>query len=480
MLDAPKSRFHLRDWPDEQRWTVANYVREGLVPDARGCGGPPPTTDAPNNLILMLVNLVGWDAGPIHTFTTINFAGVKATEFARSARQSHTSSIPPPPRTLMWVEDVHKFKVIPRTVDKRTKLTTMLEAFAHAEEVAGSNIRSKGAIKRERALDAQSTAFVMQRMRRSGTHNPVARRPFSHEDELGLSATSRTWHQELEDLKVGFENQQISQFAGLPPGPLVGKLRRKDTRSFSPEFKRMATLKAILNGQNSQNEKVSRLLDMQADIDRIDLDLRMENIAESEYFSRRERLESRMKELKQAQNRLSTKEFYRFMFLDDDRRAFNMDPPLLSWDRRCAEPLIVHQNEFSRPKELALLDLQTVNERRTIKATTSSQELYYDMIASKLLGINGPTNLKHLDTVGPGAYNALIKSSPSLQDPRKGGRKDIDSVRARTLTAEMLTELAIAWDNWPFKPSLANMLRQTDVADHDTLLRWNGPASRMG
>ena len=240
----------------------------------------------------------------------------------------------------------------------------------------------------------------------------------------------------------------------------------------------MTLLQRILKGQNAEIKKVGDLLNQQAKIDQLDYEAACsESIDEDKQQSKYAEVDALISDLRIAQGRLSKKELSRFRFLDDDRRAFGMKPPLLMWDRRVAEPLAAQENDFYQPKELALLDF-SIKPVSEFPATTPNQDLYYDMLITALLSHKTPVNAKFLDTVGPGAYQALVKHAPSLHSPLKGGRRDVESVRARTMTPEMFHELAVAWDQWPFKPSLADTIIRAD-STMDRFLREGGPAARQ-
>ena len=477
LVEAPDSRYHIRDWPDEHRWGTTHFIREGLLPNADGVGGPPPTTDPPNNLALIVGNVVNWTLVVQGRSKALNCASLKALDFARAARQSTRISKAIPPRMLIWTADSEKHPMVPRTVDSRGRTSAILEGYCHVEEVVGSNKPRKH--RREYALDIRSMQRVAERLEGSGTQKPPNSRARVCSDISQLSSTSREWHQELRQLEEGFKAERLAEFVGLPQGPLDQIPRRgQQLPKRTPEYTRMMTLRNVLKGQNSEIKKVETLLQNQDEIDRLDLEAaNSEDIDEDTRKSKHEELDARITELKKALENLTHKEYHRFMFLDDDRRAFKMDPPLLMWDRRTAEPLIAHEEDFYYPKELALLDFQT-SPTPSILPTTADQDMYFDMLASALISHKGPANAKLLDTVGPGAYRALVKHVPSLRDPRKAGRRDIDSVRARTMTPEMIRELAVAWDKWPFKPPLPDTLLQSDPMMED-LSRGGGPAARQ-
>ena len=150
------------------------------------------------------------------------------------------------------------------------------------------------------------------------------------------------------------------------------------------------------------------------------------------------------------------KQLTKLIFLDDDRRAFAMNPPLLMWDRRKADPLLAREDEFYAPGQVALLDFQSKTTDEF--PMTQEQSIYFDMISTSLFAPRGPATPKHLKTMAPGAFEALVPQVPAIRDPRKGGRYDVETVRVRAMTAEMIHGLALAWDNWVFKPSIEDAL----------------------
>jgi transcription factor 1 len=71
--------------------------------------------------------------------------------------------------------------------------------------------------------------------------------------------------------------------------------------------------------------------------------------------------------------------------------------------------------------------------------------------------------VRGLDTLAPGAADDIVPLAPSLRDPKKGGRRNLEQLRVRMLTAEMIEELVVAWENWPFKPSMGELMLKMGV-----------------
>lgn len=431
-----------------------------MIPDAEGRGGPPPTTKIPNNSTLIVANLAHLKSFIPETSRTGLF-NIKALDFVHDTRHKTNFHARGPTRMLMWTLDSDKRTLLPRTVFARAKLAAFLEAECHVEEIVGFLPSTKGA-QRETLLNIESSKRVSRCMAENKIYMPSNRRPTQLNDLPYLSDVPRNWHRELQELEEKFEARRLSQFVGIPPGPIVNRRSKgvkKDGRILSPEYSRMTTLRTALKAKGVKKTKLEGLLQKQAEIDKLDLEACNENISDKTREQMQEKMDTVNKDLKFELEKLHEKEIYSYRFFDDDRRALSMNPPLLMWDQRSAEPLIPEPSEFSNSKKLCLLDFQPKMSNQ-LPRMTSEQSLYFDMIATALLGSKAPKSLKSLNTVGPGAYEALVPHVAAIRDPRKGGRRDVDSVRVRTMTPEMLHGLAVAWDNWAFKPPLADVLTQ--------------------
>ncbi|KAK4697393.1 hypothetical protein P7C71_g687, partial [Lecanoromycetidae sp. Uapishka_2] len=297
---------------------------------------------------------------------------------------------------------------------------------------------------------------------------PPNRRTKIEDIILSSSDVSREWHAELQGLEEGFKNFKLSQFIGGPPGPVTEKaksgVRARNAPTNSPEYDRLRKLRNILRGENKRFDRSNSVLKHQDEIDKLDLQAHQVGLKAGEKEQTLNTLDAKIKAYKAQLASLSETDLANVLFLDDDRRAFAMNPPLLMWDRREAEPLTVQDEEFYPQQPLALLDFQPLPKPMPI---TMEQSTYFETLGTLLLGVKGTTNLKHLNTIAPGAYEALVPKVPAIRDPRRGGRRDVESVRARMLTPEMFHGLAVAWDKWLFKPPMNDLLTQVGVSHEE-------------
>ena len=504
LLESAGSRYCIKDWPDEYRWDVKNYRQAGLLPDAQETPETRNGRIVPKYPALIIANCSKGSSNTAHGKTN---ASLKILDFARQVRQSIRSEHEPPPRMLIWMNDAEKQIPMPHSVGARGKIACLLEATSRVEEVAGSATRSK-ITRRADVLDFESQRRVAALASKNNISLPEVRMTEGLDESLDPTKVSRDWHQELDELESGFKNHTLAQFVGIPAGAPVPKTRggnpyqtkgQQDPRVYTPEWLRLLALRNVRKSQETIAGKAGDLLQHQEEVDKLNREAYSNDLCASDRNALLQKAGELERSFKVKVAKLRDSDRQKYMILDDDRRVFYMDPPLLLWDRRVLEPLIAKPEDFHPHSDITLLDFQARDDlfspssssspsitasaststppSTPTRTQTSEQDMYFELIANALLGRKGPTLLTHLDSIGPGAYKALIDKAPSLRDPRKGGRPDLENLRARTMTPEMFFELAAAWEQWPFKPSFAEALYGTE-RDVFGLEREGGPASR--
>ena len=454
LLDVPGSRYILRDWPDKDQWLPSRYIEEGLI--------PPPGKEGGKSPILIIANLadqmIKATPGAKDTSRRVH-SHLKMHDLAHALRVKSGFYAYGPTRVLMWMPDSAKRAFVPRTVGYRSKVAVYIESTFHVEEIAGA-VPDVSRARRENSLEAASSKVVAERMRVDGIQLP-AERQFEEKEVTTDSSTSRVWHAKLRAMEEDFKSGKLSQFVGQSPRPLVPVKHGPVPTTTTPEYRKYRQLQSTFAHQNRVTNRLHELLHQQEKIDELDVIAHREN-DEIKQKHQLNVIDSKVKEFKGVLDTLTPKQREHIFFLDDDRRAFAQSPSLLSWDRRRAQPLIVQPDEFFLTKELALLDFQPLGPEKQFPLT-SEQSVYFDMLCTSLFGPRGYTTLKYLNHVGPGAYEAIVPKLPALTDPTKGGRRDVESLRVRTLTPEMLWRLTVAWDQWPFKQTMTDLINRTDV-----------------
>ncbi|MCJ1286156.1 hypothetical protein MMC26_005501 [Xylographa opegraphella] len=465
LVDAPGSRYTLADTSGlTDIWNLRDYLKKGWLPEQAQFIGPELGSYDNNKTLLILANLsqnrrAHGDKGSAHKISQSHF---KVLEFMRCLETRSGFHSKGPVRMLMWLSDHDKINLVPRTTSSRRRLSVYSELYCEVEEIVG-DVLGPHATRREAYIDLQSTLLTAQCMRKNGIIVPTNRMdimPRKLRTE-GLDAVymstryndsaihgERPWHKELHDLREGFANGTYSQFVGGPPGFEIRK-RKSGDMVITPEFKKFQLLVRTEKNQRNKKAEVDAILTEDAKIRSRQLAIvTNQHLADEEHIQELDGHIERYRELlaRQPKVRLNSVQFFA-----DDRVAWSDDSPLLTWDHRNAEPIIPQANEFQSPKALALLDFRP--KASAVNVLTTKQQKYLDHILLSFFATPGFSVGAALDAMAPGAAKAIIPKVPSLRDPQRGGRMDLDNLRVRVLTPEMLQEIAVAWDGWLFKPT---------------------------
>ena len=474
LVDAPGSRYHLRDWNDQDQFVLKRYVSEGLLPDFDAS----PHESGRNDSILILANMGEGKSDRLRSKGMGSKCHGKILNYVNAARGKSDFHKNGPVRMLVWMNDTEKKALLPRTVHHRRKLSMNIEMRCDVEEVAGG-AASLSKHPREDILEVASCERVARDMRKAGIEVPVERqdermklaqkflRDGSKEVELSDAdsthslGVNRLWQRELIDLERKF---------GATNNPVLYRKEFFDKDPADPELQRLKQLRRTLRAQTNKKNRIDSFLATYADLADLDLEAYAEGLDDQQREDLQKDFDDRSAEFETRVRDLPVKERSMLHFREDDRRGFSQN--ILLWDRRQADPLITRAEDFFTETPLALLDFQPriVDEY----PMTPSQQTYFDMIQTAIFGsASSLTYVSALDALAPGASKAVVPMVPEFRDPRKGGRRDVENLRVRTWTPEMLYKLALAWEQWPFKPSIANMLSMGSMGvDEARSIRW--------
>ena len=472
LVDSPGSRYTLADLSGPwNKWILGDYIAQGLLPEQECLAEPGLESSNDNTSLLVLANMARpvREPGEKVAVRRIVDTHYKVLEFVRALETRsgfHTKGLV---RMLMWMIDHEKINLLPRTASSRRRLSVYNELYCNVEEIVGDVI-GPHAVRREAYVEMQSSLLTAERMKNNEIFVPINRmdklpRQLRSEGVDAVTESSlfgdrnvhgeREWHKEFYELQKGFADGSYSQFVGGPPGFDKSK-RAGGKRVITPEYQKFQLLERT---EKSQQKKKSRL----DDIAKEDAQIRAKQLvlASSTTLTNQERA-SLTQELNEVTDRYkktlaqqTEKNLTAVRFFADERATWSGESSLLLWDRRNAEPIVPEAHEFYSPKPLALLDFQP--KPAVSPSLTTLQHKYLDHILLSFFTSPGSSVATALDLMFPGAAKAIIPNAPSLCDPRRGGRMDLDELRVRMLTPQMLREIAIAWDGWAFKPTLIDM-----------------------
>ena len=468
LLDAPGSRYTRADASSlGDRWNLGDYLEKGLLPEQAHLGEAALDFPEGNTTLLILANMSQNRRNNANWLSAnkLIHSQFKALEFIRALETRSGFHTKGPVRMLMWMTDQDKTNILPRTTSSRRRLSVYSEMFCDVEEIVGDAL-GPHATRREAYIDLQSSLLTAERMRKNGIIVPINRM-----DELprklrsnGLDAVyesirysdsaihgERTWHKELQNMREGFANGSYSQFVGGPPG-FVEKKRRSGDIALTPEYKKFRLLARTEQNQRNKKSAVDQILEQDAQIRAIQLAITSnEHLDDVAHGKRVQALDERIERYRKLLAEQPLVRLNSVHFFADDRAAWSGDSSLLSWDHRNAEPIVPRVNEFHVPKPMALIDFRP--KASSANALTNIQQKYLDSILLGFFATPSFSVAAALDAMAPGAADAIIPNVPSLRDPRRGGRMDLDQLRVRVLTSEILQEMAVAWDGWLFKPA---------------------------
>ncbi|KAI9873893.1 MAG: hypothetical protein M1830_010421, partial [Pleopsidium flavum] len=338
-------------------------------------------------------------------------------------------------RMLLWVSDDEKTPILPRTIVSRTKFTVQTEMCSSTEEVAGAD-GAAGLQRRKLAVDLDSARRVAKTMedrnietldeRKGVLHRRVTDAAGKHNltalagnapSDIFISNVSRNWHDELSELEKGFREGAFKEFVNSPrlhqrtttttTGDKVIKAKSSQAKPpKTPQWKRMHRLQLTLRANQKEEAKVERLSIEQADIDTYEMRLEDPRLGEDERSTTREELNKMIQPMQAKLEGAKKGVAVKVASYSDERRAFQQAPPILMWDRRTTEPLVVRDDEFFPQQPMALLDVQP---------KPAEMNTYFTLIVTSLFKHPTQSVQEGLDSLAPGAADALIPEIPALR-----------------------------------------------------------------
>ncbi|KAL9040756.1 MAG: hypothetical protein Q9214_004356 [Letrouitia sp. 1 TL-2023] len=396
----------------------------------------------------------------------------KLLDYAMDIKKSSGFQADGPVRLLMWLPASEQDRILPRSVEQRNPTAFHLEATCLLEEIViGQKLQKPRHHLRDRSIELESRQRASE-IRPGKSERPIHKfsGDVSGSNIYGLDKFNhgRTpdWLDELQSLRMRFRDGDFGQFTNAFENEKKAEGRKSSKhhrKTLSPEYQRMVTLERHLKTLGNRTDKVEELLKEQSII--VSLASAAHNDVSSDDVQRAARtqeLNERRDAFRARLDAMPKLTRMRFDLSSDDRKALSMNPPLLMWDRRKADPMIARKEDFEPHKELCLLDVEPRHPYPY--SMTSSQATYFELIASTLLR-RSSQKLGALDQIAPGAVQALAPKTPALWDLGQGWEQKMGDLRVRCITADMIYQLAVAWDQWPFKPDPVDILAKFGSPD---------------
>jgi mitochondrial transcription factor 1 len=342
-----------------------------------------------------------------------------------------------------------------------------LERAADIYEVAGSGdeLRSGGKVTiREPQFILQSAENVAARMASAGIEIPVHRQSQNHQLALNILSAAKT--------DAGYQGSDPRAAALDMMGPagvtkaLVEEYEKlkdlqeqgKIPKGKNPLRARWNSLMNTFKTRSTSRTHIQHLLEQNQEIEALERIITNPTSTKEDVEEARRKWEVLCEKYHEDVKNIS--------FHASDaalcsilaaRRGLELDPPVLMWDRRKFEPLVVNEDEFMSRKTMALLDIQP---KALVGASPAKDYERFDDFLLPLFNA-GPTVpvTKALESLSPGLSSQLIERTKLLRDPARGGRLDVSDLRVCMLSLEMIEDLVKAWSEFPWRPPGAESSR---------------------
>ncbi|KAK5061194.1 hypothetical protein LTR84_007736 [Exophiala bonariae] len=482
LLDAPNSKYRhatvLDDVFDPAKGLLSHY--------------PPSSSTTPNRTqlnpnVLMTVNL----SGP--KISHHGYMGTVSKLFINNLWHSHWGQRGDLYRhgmfrTLAWIPHEDKFVIVPRSVALRRRQSILLEATTAVHELAApSRLDRKhvGQGQRFADIDLEDHQRVKASEEGSGVSTPLSRQqplpppslnavsPIKAIRQKAAFVSDAKWLPELRELdsyaRARYPQTYKQAIARLeaqakPPEPDVTKkpkvysgVKAKDAFLLEhPKGRDWRRLLARIYTEHKTRLRAIDLVNQQRLLEREWKDAILTNsldaLSEKDLQERADLLGSKLNKLAKNNKVFAEKAI-------DDYRAYDHQPRVLAWNNRVAEPLLVHKHEFSpSTNQMALFDLVPTADLNH-RLDTEEKLICFGHLMSFVSIYSSKSVYEVCSMIISGDVENFLQTIQDIHDPTKGGWYDLKMLRIRSLPTNLFVEIAVAFEQWPFRPSTQTLMR---------------------
>jgi transcription factor 1 len=483
LLNAPDSTYKLVTKDPQRMETYTELFDEGLFPHQARADPADAAPQELNKTLLVTGSLV-WDP----RLPGLGFDSMAKqlfylfSQYAWSHDAIHACG---PVRTLLWMQHDDFNFFVAQSNSGMQKANSLLEMLQEINMVVTAERKDrnvgKGSLGRDPQYELESLVRALQSGRAKGKKVPAHRRDFTHDFAAhvekvsgGSGITSAEYTQEY---------LHAQQLAGTVPVGLLGKSLidninlELELRSQFPELElEVVPLHHIVHKKTEASEykdhparkQIEKLKSTRAAVAAV-LRLRLKiegfaDIGEQLYILECKALgtedgpekDALLKQIEglnakwnEALGAIESNYSSTPAIETDDRISLRHPPgPRMQWDKRPFQPLIMKEEEAWPLNRLSLV-FATPRPR-----PVGDDPDFHEWVQDFVFGLYGEPKKSitaALDTMQFGLSD-IVKDCPSLRDPSKGGRLDMDHLRVRMLTMDQIVELVKAYKDWPFKP----------------------------
>lgn len=476
LINAPNSKYVRGPAVQSVMSTLAGVLERPheILPEQHAFEQGDPRLNQPNTSLLLVVNLSRTRG---KNFRSAYFLTREILDLLTASAWTHTGihrygQV----RMLAWMGEYYKARLMPRELNDVDSYGLSFQYRTDTRIVAdnpGPRLHREGT-----SLDLASAVRVADKMRASGIKIPTNRQSLLHQTALSMLDTADVASIQAE-LQAEITTPQESDVekkeledafkSGTHKAPK--KTALKSEREQNPRWERLEELKRTTDAWQRNRRMVFAAVKpflLQADrIHQLEYIVIDENRPAQERLAAKEEMDKLKAGLKRSVPRIASNRIKTYYNTLDNRRAFYRNPSLLDWDNRALEPLLTQPNEFYPQQSLALLDVTPKPAPREL----SRQDLsYFQRFTDKIYDRPASSIVKALNSLCSGSADTILREVRLVHDPHQGGSLDLEDLRVRALSPEMIDEIVNAWRNWTFRPDVLEKVLTELRMEWDDLL----------
>lgn len=461
LLDAPGSTYKLRKADISQFEIYDELIGQGLFPHQKRRKPGAPGSLELNPSFLVTGNLM-WDPMlPGIAFDSL--AGQLARTFAKWSWSNQGFHAFGPARMLLWglekdikfmfPKAMHYFQKTGFLVPRTTNITEIVTT-AHATRTDSGYTRL-----RSPRYELQGVVQAMKKGKEKGFELPAHRRENIHDfaddiaamtDGTGVISYAKCVEYLKEQENAGKSTKNI--LTDMVYSQILRERVMKDDKKL-PQYR--ATAKRF----EINRKRVDEAVDLGWDIYNLECKiLGMEDGPEKD--AALETLQEMERKFEEARAQLNSN-FRPAVYTEIDDKISLSTVSRLQWDMRPFEPLVAKPDEVWPANQPRLYDMLPQPKPDDISLEDWEYEQDFVTAINDTAGRTMCAVPQVLDTVQHGG-SALIDEIPILRDPKRGGRLNMEQMRSRMLTPDMIQAMSKAYREWPFR---------TPEADHPNYFR---------
>ncbi|KAI1394969.1 S-adenosyl-L-methionine-dependent methyltransferase [Hypoxylon fuscum] len=440
-------------WRELSSILTPEYLPHQVAPDAT-------RLTQRNDTLLVTANIAFHPRRRFLTFESI--AHLVLYQFIEAIRASSLIQRYGLVRMLIWTRHDDKQGLLPKVMQKRRKLALDTELSCEwVREICGRDGPDSAWFVRDDVIDTSSNVATWKRMEASGIKMPARR---ASEDLKAARAASKS-------KKLPFPGSTPPVFRRPFQEALNELEAAHEKQIFTRDSDNYKSMRSYRWRANSEEKKHQRMFNLIAGLDAITTLYRSGRASPEEIRV----LEGEW----EANLRANPQGFIdEFVTYKDNLHYYRQDPPLLHWDRREYDPMVVQPEEFFPNIHCSLLDIQPKEVHPLIRQTGPNSNRAgdcFDLIMNSMMGQSTLPVSQTLDALMPGAADFIIPRWESARDVDRGGvvaKTRYAKLNPRMLNARQWEELLEHWMEWPFRPDFQELIARThdELADEGSTL----------